>query len=108
MSALSLCLHFLWESRLGLQLRASYSSSERAAESETRYDEPTAGHIVKHGGNTIFAFKIARLIGCLVLLGFSSAGLASDEAGPENSTLQLHHKYLQAGMCALYVRALFY
>ncbi|KAJ7646949.1 hypothetical protein FB45DRAFT_891892 [Roridomyces roridus] len=70
-------------STLGLKLRVK-SSSEHASGTHS------------HGGRTIFAFKVARLVGCLVLLSLSvvvgdkSEGLASTR---------------RAALCATYLYA---
>ncbi|KAJ7078496.1 hypothetical protein C8R44DRAFT_836696 [Mycena epipterygia] len=105
-SAVALCLHILWESALGLKLRASYSKvipSEHANVPETHAQESSiAEHIAKHGGNTIFAFKTTRLIGCIVLLGLSSATLAF---GDEEGLGSTPHRYLQSAMCVVYFYA---
>ncbi|KAG6827484.1 hypothetical protein H0H92_011587 [Tricholoma furcatifolium] len=39
------------------------------------------GHISRHGGNTIFAYRVARLLGSLALVGLSLYGLASNRHG---------------------------
>ncbi|TFK36798.1 hypothetical protein BDQ12DRAFT_699326 [Crucibulum laeve] len=36
-------------------------------------------HVASHGGQTIFAFKVARLISCLILLAFSIVSAVADE-----------------------------
>lgn len=36
-------------------------------------------HTERHGGSTIFAYMLTRLVGCLTLLGFSITSLVLDE-----------------------------
>ncbi|KAJ6489479.1 hypothetical protein C8R47DRAFT_1177182 [Mycena vitilis] len=77
-SIIILLLQVLWESRKGVELRAQYFKTvPKAPEYHTPEVSSIAGHVEKHGGSTIFAFKAARLVGCLVLLSLSIASLAS-------------------------------
>ncbi|KAG6808744.1 hypothetical protein H0H92_003040, partial [Tricholoma furcatifolium] len=39
------------------------------------------GHIFRHGGNTIFAYRVARLLGSSVLVGLSLYGLVGNRYG---------------------------
>lgn len=84
-SAVALCLQILLESAY---FKAILPEPESPVESSI------SDHILKHGGHTIFAFKTARLLGCLVLLGLSTAALVLDQHNP--------HLYLQSAMCAIY------
>lgn len=96
----------LWNSR------ASFSKTpplETTESSDTGPDNSIAAHISELGGKTIFAFNVARFIGCLVLLGISTAvAVLDDPEDQETSTLASSeispHKYLQLTMCAIYVR----
>jgi hypothetical protein len=42
-------------------------------------------HVAQHGGITIFAFKLVRLVACLTLLGLSITSLAVTVARPSRS-----------------------
>ncbi|KAJ7720271.1 hypothetical protein DFH07DRAFT_760895 [Mycena maculata] len=101
--------HILWDSSLGLKLRTSYFKAaplDHGNPRETHFGESIAGHISKHGGRAILTFKVARLIGCLVLLGLSSAAVAVDDEksqSPESRTNP--HIYLQSAMCGTYFYA---
>ncbi|KAF7368881.1 ATP-binding cassette transporter [Mycena venus] len=107
LSMVTLLLSILWESGLG---RAVLKTRPLEAV-ETRSDSSgqSTGHITKHGDKAIFAFKITRLIGCLVLLGISTAALIldvdEDEDSPSPSSRIKHHRYLQSGMCGLFFYA---
>ncbi|KAK7048418.1 ATP-binding cassette transporter [Favolaschia claudopus] len=102
-SLLNLVLIVFWESRLGRQYRESLlksppSESEneslnRASESLTLND-----HIRQLGGRRILAFNVARLIGCLVLVGISAAAAVMD--GPEE-VLDIH-KFSQLTLCGVF------
>ncbi|KAJ7837802.1 hypothetical protein B0H14DRAFT_2449202 [Mycena olivaceomarginata] len=99
----------LWNSR------ASFSKTpplETTESSDTGPDNSIAAHISELGGKTIFAFNVARFIGCLVLLGISTAAAVLDDPeDQETSTLASSeispHKYLQLTMCAIYLYAAF-
>ncbi|KAJ7480955.1 hypothetical protein FB451DRAFT_1031097, partial [Mycena latifolia] len=112
-SVVTLFLHLLWESKPGLKLRASYFKDELPSHDPTdghgtRSDQSIAGHIARHGGNTIFALKTARLLGCLVLLGLSTAALVLDEEEEEQETktqTMSPRIYLQSAMCGIYLYA---
>ncbi|KAJ6551726.1 multidrug resistance-associated ABC transporter [Mycena capillaripes] len=110
-SIVTLFVHILWESRLGLNLRASFFKTtplENEESPSVSSGHSITDHIAKHGGQRIFSFKIARLMGCLVLLGLSSAALALDEEGQETTSSRISpHKYLQAAMCGIYFYAAF-
>jgi hypothetical protein len=41
-------------------------------------------HASTHGGLTIYAFKIARLLGCLALFSLSLVGVLAKKNGPRN------------------------
>lgn len=41
-------------------------------------------HANTHGGLTIYAFKIARLLGCLALFSLSLVGILAKKNGPRN------------------------
>ncbi|KAJ6564562.1 hypothetical protein B0H19DRAFT_80371 [Mycena capillaripes] len=105
-SIVTLFVHILWESSIGLNLRASVFKTtplENEESPSVSSGHSIADHIAKHGGKEIFSFKIARLMGCLVLLGLSSAALALDEGQETTSSRLTPHKYLQAAMCGIYV-----
>ncbi|KAF7368865.1 ATP-binding cassette transporter [Mycena venus] len=115
-SSLTLLVSLLWESRLGRSLRATLFKivpldSETSQSPSTASEESIASHITEHGGKTIFAFNVARLITCLALLGISTAASMLDEEDQERSTLASPrfglHKYLQSAMCGLYFYAAF-
>ncbi|KAJ7268668.1 hypothetical protein B0H12DRAFT_1009709 [Mycena haematopus] len=79
-SIVALSLHLLWESEYGFKLRAQYSKTIPTPQSNYA-PEPSsiARHIEEHGGITIFAYKVARLAGCLILLSLSLVSLALEE-----------------------------
>ncbi|KAJ6498923.1 P-loop containing nucleoside triphosphate hydrolase protein [Mycena sanguinolenta] len=79
-SIVALSSHLLWESQYGRGLRAQHFKTEPTHQPEYS-PEPSsiAGHIEKHGGITIFAYKIARLTGCFGLLSLSLVSLALEE-----------------------------
>jgi hypothetical protein len=74
---------------------------------DTRQTGSIHDHIAKHGGATIFAFKVLRLIGCLVLLGFSTALFALNKEEGEDIP-QRPSRYIRSAMCGIYVRILLY
>ncbi|KAJ6460983.1 P-loop containing nucleoside triphosphate hydrolase protein [Mycena sanguinolenta] len=103
----------LWQSRVGWRVRASFLkiSPLVAAESSCSVSGLSiSDHISEHGGTTIFAFEIARLLGCLVLLGISVAEATLDNEKEETSTLthaslKIPQKYVGLGMCGVYFYA---
>lgn len=56
-------------------------------------------HVAKHGGYTIFAYKVARLFGCFTLLGLS---LWSSSAA--YGIVRFANDSPQIAMCCAYVR----
>ncbi|KAJ7916159.1 multidrug resistance-associated ABC transporter [Mycena leptocephala] len=107
-SIVTLLFHILWKSKLGLKLRASFFkiSFETADSPNESPGQSIADHIANHGSKTIFAFNVARLIGCLLLLGLSTAALALAEDGPETTSSRIApHKSLQSAMCGIYFYA---
>ncbi|KAJ7680686.1 hypothetical protein DFH06DRAFT_1163946 [Mycena polygramma] len=89
-SIVILLLQVLWESRKGVELRAQYFKTvPKAPEYHAPEVYSLAGHVEKHGGPTIFAFKAARLMGCLVLLSLSIASLASEVDEKESEKTRL-------------------
>ncbi|KAJ7745476.1 P-loop containing nucleoside triphosphate hydrolase protein [Mycena maculata] len=106
-SVVVLLLRVLWTSSYGLKLRALWfktTLNEPGYASETH---SVAAHIEKHGGRRIFAFKVARLAGCLILLSLSLFSLVVDrDNGEETEALQAGaHRSLQAAMCVTYFYA---
>ncbi|KAJ7148752.1 P-loop containing nucleoside triphosphate hydrolase protein [Mycena crocata] len=113
-SIVTFLLHLLWESTMGRKLRVSYLKSKslpsdaRNAGFESHSSQSIAEHIERHGGNTIFAFRFARLMGCLVLLALSSAAFALSEEESEDTRTSWNsspHAYLQSAMCGIYFYA---
>ncbi|KAJ7481603.1 hypothetical protein FB451DRAFT_1030640 [Mycena latifolia] len=99
-------LHLLWTSKLVLKLRASYF---KYVPLEPEHNSET--HIEKHGGKIIFAFKVARLAGCLELLTLSIFSLV-EEGNQETSTFvplpwdsENPRRSIQAAMCMTYFYA---
>ncbi|KAJ7062926.1 P-loop containing nucleoside triphosphate hydrolase protein, partial [Mycena amicta] len=84
-SFVSLLLNLVWASTAVVKLRASYFkvSREQVAEAEPHFGGSIANHAERHGGGAIFLFKIARLVGCLLLLAFSSAAVVLDDDSEE-------------------------
>ncbi|KAJ7164189.1 hypothetical protein C8R46DRAFT_901348, partial [Mycena filopes] len=108
-SIIALLLQFFWDSTLGNQLRTALFKTEPPERQEATSDDAATArsihaHIQKHGGKTIFAYKTARLGGCLLLLGLSNAALAldDDDAGKIKTTTTTSHVFLQSAMCAIY------
>ncbi|KAJ7931118.1 P-loop containing nucleoside triphosphate hydrolase protein [Mycena leptocephala] len=101
-SIVTLLLHLLWVSRPGLKLRAQYFKTVTTEPEYAPEAHSIAEHVESHGGITIFSFKAARLVGCLVLLNFSIVSLASDSEDDEQETSTLTfwetkpHKSLRA------------
>ncbi|KAJ7045853.1 hypothetical protein C8F04DRAFT_1066426 [Mycena alexandri] len=103
--------HFLWNSKPGLKLRATYFKAIEPELEDVPVTHSVAGHIERHGGASIFAFKTARLIGCLVLLSLSlvSLVLADDkqettigETNPYNSRpIAMSVTYFYASVLAI-------
>ncbi|KAJ7776222.1 P-loop containing nucleoside triphosphate hydrolase protein [Mycena metata] len=92
-SILSLFVHVLWQSTWGLDLRTVLfkTHSTTSTDCSLRSEYSIADHIQKHGGKTIFAFRTARLVGCVALLGLSSAALLLDDGQAQ-----------EIGMCGVY------
>ncbi|KAF7304266.1 hypothetical protein HMN09_00827900 [Mycena chlorophos] len=83
-SCLLLLSSFLWTSNAVVKLRASYLKYVETEASGTRDRHPHFGasildHAEKHGGGAIFVFKLARLIGCLLLVALSCAAVLLDD-----------------------------
>ncbi|KAJ7156234.1 hypothetical protein C8R46DRAFT_429362 [Mycena filopes] len=105
-SIITFLVQILWDSTLGHQLRTALFKTEPSAQEATDDDGAARSireHIQKHGGKTIFAYKTARLAGCLVLLGLSTAAFALDD-DPEKIRIKTttSHVFLQSSMCAIY------
>ncbi|KAJ6604251.1 hypothetical protein DFH09DRAFT_1300496 [Mycena vulgaris] len=90
-SAVLLLVHLFWVSAWGRKLR---SFVFRTPEPEVIDPSPplpvgllaeVKEHVAHHGGPVIFAFKLVRLVACLVLLGLSIASLALTEARKSES-----------------------
>jgi hypothetical protein len=85
-SAVLLVIHLLWASAWGRKLRAFvFRTSDQAITEPGTFTQPVGlvtevkEHVAQHGGVTIFAFKLVRLVACLTLLGLSIASLALTE-----------------------------
>ncbi|KAJ7847132.1 hypothetical protein B0H14DRAFT_3676972 [Mycena olivaceomarginata] len=85
-SIVVLLSHLLWESGPGLKLRARYFKALSTQPEYTSETTSIAGHAEAHGGTTIFAYKVARLLGCLVLLSLSLVSVALDNDEKETGT----------------------
>ncbi|KAJ7094121.1 P-loop containing nucleoside triphosphate hydrolase protein [Mycena epipterygia] len=104
-SMITLLLHLLWSSKPILKFRATYFKTTLQDPGYTPEAQSVATHIEKHGGKTIFAFKVARLAGCLKLLVFSIFSLASDDPNAKTFApweTDDPRKSLHAAMCATY------
>ncbi|KAJ7035141.1 P-loop containing nucleoside triphosphate hydrolase protein [Mycena alexandri] len=108
-SVLSLFVHVLWLSTLGLKLRtvlfkthSSESGVGVTIDSGLQSGYSIADHIQKHGGKAIFAYKAARLAGCLLLLGLSTAALVLDDDEAQKISTASPHIFLQSSMCGIY------
>ncbi|KAJ6585523.1 multidrug resistance-associated ABC transporter [Mycena capillaripes] len=108
-SLVVLLLHVLWESRTGFKFRAHYFKAVSTEPECAPESYSISGHIRKHGGITIFSFKAARLVGCLVLLTFSIVSLASEREGKGRSVFweMNTRKSFQFAMCMTYFYAFF-
>ncbi|KAJ7691269.1 hypothetical protein B0H17DRAFT_1159808 [Mycena rosella] len=107
-SFVTLLVQFLWASKPILKLRASYFKNAPQESESVLETHSVAVHIEIHGGSTIFAFKVARLAGCLVLLTSSIFSLVSEEEDDQETiTFAPFHRRgsLQAAMCAAYFYA---
>ncbi|KAJ7754435.1 multidrug resistance-associated ABC transporter [Mycena metata] len=69
----------LWNSSSG---QAAYFKLEPTGLEDARATHSVAEHVENHGGVTIFAFKMARLAGCLVLLSLSLVSLVEEDKLP--------------------------
>ncbi|KAJ7931122.1 hypothetical protein B0H13DRAFT_2228071 [Mycena leptocephala] len=85
-SIVTLLLHLFWVSRPGLKLRTQYFKTVTTEPEYAPEAHSIAEHVESHGGITIFSFKAARLVGCLVLLSLSIVSLASDSEDDEQET----------------------
>lgn len=127
-SAFILILHIILLSKPLKKLYNRLSPSSEPSVEQTTAIPPTGvvpefkEHISQHGGPTIFAFKVARFLGCLALLGLSVTSLVIDEiskttdvgiAGKwgkkhknkkQPSPALSIEEWLQAAMCMTYVR----
>ncbi|KAJ6504343.1 hypothetical protein C8R47DRAFT_1316459 [Mycena vitilis] len=108
-SIVTLSAQVLWESRLGLQLRASVSKNTAVGAEDSTASSGTslADHVAKNGEGTIFRLKVARLLGCLLLLGLSAAAVAlDDEEDPESKSVMAvlePNRDIHIAMCGVYV-----
>lgn len=131
-SALALLLHIILISPPIKRLYARFfqntvqlppADSSSSAESEIlapSFSDEVKEHITKHGGVVIFAYQVARLFGCVVLLGLSIASTITSEHNEigllskwgkkhkkhRKSTLAAH-EWLELAMCMTYVCTLF-
>ncbi|KAJ7748587.1 hypothetical protein B0H16DRAFT_1692067 [Mycena metata] len=79
-----LFFHFLWNTKPGLKF---FKPIEPELEDiDVPVTHSVAGHIESHGSATIFAYKTARLVGCLVLLSLSLVSLALADDHREKTT----------------------
>nr|GAT43358.1 ATP-binding cassette transporter [Mycena chlorophos] len=73
----------VWNSRTVTKLRVSVfkaSIDPHPTENpQSHFGTSLANHVETHGGGTIFAFKLMRLLGCFILLGLSSAAVLLDD-----------------------------
>ncbi|KAJ7625348.1 hypothetical protein DFH06DRAFT_1273238 [Mycena polygramma] len=101
-SAIVLLLHLFFVSVWGRKIRAfllKTSEHQVVDAAPAIHSVGLVEYVAQHGGATIFAFKLVRLVACLALLGLSIASLAITEAkrkapGSENIT-----GWLQVAMC---------
>ncbi|KAJ7838629.1 hypothetical protein B0H14DRAFT_2788979 [Mycena olivaceomarginata] len=104
-SIITLILGGLWDSSSGMGLRVLIFQKlppDAPDLPDTRQTGSIHDHIAKHGGATIFAFKVLRLIGCLVLLGFSTALFALNKEEGEDIP-QRPSRYIRSAMCGIYL-----
>ncbi|KAJ7670138.1 P-loop containing nucleoside triphosphate hydrolase protein, partial [Mycena polygramma] len=107
-SVVTLSAQVLWESRLGLPLRASVfkTTAVEAEDSNASSGSSLAEHVAENGGGTIFRFNVARLLGCLLLLGLSAAAVAlDDEEDPESKSVVVVLEpdgNIHVAMCGVY------
>ena len=88
-SSVILLLHIVSQAKLFRKLLGPLSQAQVSADDVPPEELPSthlAGffaeakdHVLKHGGLAIFAYKLARLIGCLAFLGLSLATLILEE-----------------------------
>lgn len=71
--------------------------------SDVEFEAPPVGQITikKHGGWTILAFKLARLLGCLALFALSVMSLVTKRK-PKNT--RIHDQENSIPLCLTYVR----
>ncbi|KAJ7864236.1 hypothetical protein B0H14DRAFT_2736510 [Mycena olivaceomarginata] len=104
-SIITLILGGLWDSSSGMRLRVFLFQKlppDAPDLPDTRQTGSIHDHIAKHGGATIFAFKVLRLIGCLVLLGCSTALFALNKEVGEDIP-QRPSRYIRSAMCGIYL-----
>ncbi|KAJ6589838.1 P-loop containing nucleoside triphosphate hydrolase protein [Mycena vulgaris] len=111
-SIVTLLLQLLWASGPVLKLRTSYFKTVSPEPEYAPESHSVAAHIKNHGGQGIFAFKVARLVGCLELLVLAIFSLVSGEDDEEeNSTfaplalIGNPRRSIQAALCATYFYA---
>lgn len=64
------------------------------------FSEASVSHVQKHGGLAIFLYRIARLLTCVALVGFSISPLVHN-GQPEHLS---HSVALHLALCGVYVR----
>ncbi|KAJ6521925.1 P-loop containing nucleoside triphosphate hydrolase protein [Mycena vulgaris] len=110
-SIVILLLQLLWASGPILKLRVSYFKTVSPEPEYTPESHSVAVHIKNHGGQGIFAFRVARLAGCLGLLALSIFSLVSEEDEEEETSTFAplawmgNRRSIQAALCATYFYA---
>ncbi|KAJ6589849.1 P-loop containing nucleoside triphosphate hydrolase protein [Mycena vulgaris] len=111
-SIVTLLLQLLWASGPVLKLRASYFKTVSPEPEYAPESHSVAAHIKNHGGQGIFAFKVARLVGCLELLVLAIFSLVSEEDDEEETStfaplawIGNPRRSIQAALCATYFYA---
>ncbi|KAG5653499.1 hypothetical protein H0H81_012709 [Sphagnurus paluster] len=122
LSATVLIVHLVWTSNVFKRTKSRILSTPIDSEDSEENLMQTSGigdHIKQHGGNIIFAYKIARLVGCLTLLGLTiySSVISEKASGSGLLGVRKKHKYtkpkrgfsnhewLELAMCMTYMYA---
>ncbi|KAJ7773843.1 hypothetical protein B0H16DRAFT_1510188 [Mycena metata] len=98
-SIVLLVLHVLLESALGRRLRSLHTQLSGVDDHELHPEH----HVQKHDSQAT-SLRTARLVGCLLLLGLSTAALVLEDI---REIVQTPHPHLKASMCGLYSYTVF-
>ncbi|KAF7324829.1 ATP-binding cassette transporter [Mycena kentingensis (nom. inval.)] len=84
-----LLVQLAWSSKPGTRIRTVFFKDfvQQNAAPEAHFGATLALHFEKHGGREIFFFKLARFVGCLVLLALSAAAVILDDTSTQPQPL---------------------